>query len=301
MAAFNTDAYGIAFALQCYGEEGLGEKAKRLSKANVSKVCQRASVLILANRWWTASGWDKGFALAAVELFEGKSRELRRDRRALGDASPKRQVKAPRPKLRSVPLQSPRQIYREVCADIAAALATDGFKFRKGPPHLIRQRGAWMERIVFSTSHYNDPDAVHLRVDVTATRPELEEARGDFPWGASPGAALGQLGKVRGWNAPDLAAPSTRGNAVASVVEGIRSVALPWFDSLHDVERLVRRAKARALPGIEDARLVIILLASGRKDLASEHLRGRRRLKSELYPELEALARYHKLPRPKRG
>jgi hypothetical protein len=82
----------VALDLRTYGEDELAERVITVTDADLRRICERAGHYIYSDEYATPSGASmimaKAFALAAVDILEGRSRDLRWKRRKLKGIHP---------------------------------------------------------------------------------------------------------------------------------------------------------------------------------------------------------------------
>jgi hypothetical protein len=168
-------------------------------------------------------------------------------------------------------VERPRDVFLAACDSIAATFEPLGFSYARSGHRLRRRRGEFLESFHFQSSHYNSPGYVamwpHAIVQLRALgawREASSPLRGDY-------VAVGQLGNLAGvgWRTWDLGEPTTRAAVIDDVVGFNRSVALPWFDLVEDVDTLIAWALADDVPGTDIEGLVDYLVFLGRPETAS--------------------------------
>ena len=72
------------------------------------------------------------------------------------------------------------------------------------------------------------------------------------------------------WN---LADPSGRADTIADCIEQIEALALPWFDTFADTDRLAERLRHERMPNLQVGNAIEVLVWLDRRDVAVDHAR----------------------------
>jgi hypothetical protein len=168
--------------------------------------------------------------------------------------------------------ESPRLVFREMCAAISADFLRDGFRFLRSGPSAQRTTGAFVHNVGFLTSQNNIPgEHVALWVTSGVRCKRMKDWRSALGDGQSDGLAGGQIGNlepVPGWREWELADRKTRQSVVAHVVEIIRAIGLPFFDQFRDPEATVAVLRERDIQGLDVIQSLQFTLAFEAPDVA---------------------------------
>jgi hypothetical protein len=174
--------------------------------------------------------------------------------------------------------ERPREVYLAACDAIASELERDGFQYARSGPSLSQRSGDLTFRISFQSSHYNAAGAyVALRLSATVHSRRLKrwrEVSGPlvFVHDLVAGGLLTNLSDPPGpleWN---LAGRSTRGAEVKEVVQAIRTVALPYFETFHHPAEVIARLEDGEIPMMEGSNALEYVLCFGDRVQASRVL-----------------------------
>lgn len=162
-------------------------------------------------------------------------------------------------------METPREVFANACAQIAARLTDAGFRFAKSGPHATRKSGEFTFQVGFQSSHRNVAGAiVKLWIHGTVFSKKIEVWRKTYPLlhGADyvAGGQIGNLTDQTFWHDWNLADPSTRASVIEAATQTVLSVALPYFSQFEDLDGLVAKAKAADIPSMTIDRVVEFLM-----------------------------------------
>ena len=301
----HTDRQTLSRDLRSYGEDELAARVDALDQETLERIFDRADHYLEVN-----SGGLLALAVsqAAVEVMEGAPRPLKRRRRKLkgiyqapSEDAVRAAVPAGRTETRTVAGLSraiaarkrlagllrpgaqqperPADVYAGAVEAIAEHFEADGWRYARSGPHLTQRHDPFSLRIDFASSANNSPgELVVLTVYVGVRSQELKRWRTDqqTPVRADDGVAAGPLGNLAPeprWVDWNLADHDERGAAINDVIAEIERHALPWFDLFTDTGRLVEVLRERAIPNLNPAEAVEVLVWLGHRDGAEQHLR----------------------------
>jgi hypothetical protein len=162
-------------------------------------------------------------------------------------------------------MESPRDVYRNACAEIAATLQPLGYRFAKSGPHAQRQEGDFVYRISFQSSNKNVAGQyIALWIHTTVLSKRLEDWRKEqaHPLLTNDWVAGGQIGNLvvpprwRDWNLADI----SRAGVIADAIFVIKSIALPYFARFEDIPGVCALLQREGLPAMDTARAIEFLL-----------------------------------------
>jgi hypothetical protein len=160
--------------------------------------------------------------------------------------------------------ERPRDVFDDVCAELAARLADVGFTYAAKRHALSRRQAAWTHRLAFQSSHSNIAGhVVKLWCHVVVENASLKKWRA-----ANSSPFLERGGRVAGggtWNLGgrpadgidwNLADATQRAGTVESIHQAIVTHALPFMEMASDPSGLSRRVMAADVPLVELADVV---------------------------------------------
>jgi hypothetical protein len=293
-----TDRASLAVDLRSYGEDELAARVDGMSDEDLVRVFERADHYLALDESGLIA---KGLALAAVEVLEGAARPLRRKRRRLKGVYPERargavpaggrtdsdsidafvRTIADRKQLpRSAPgPEPPREVFAHAAAEIARHFEPSGWRFARSGPHLSRKAGPFTMLLSLSSSAYNAPGTlVVLGVAALVRSSALKRCRSQQPAvvGYGDAVAAGLLHNLTAdrlafdWN---LADPAGRADTIADCIAHIEALALPWFGTFADTDRLVEHLRSERMPNMWAGVAIEVLVWLERRDAATEHAR----------------------------
>lgn len=291
MTFVHTERDDLAEDLWQFGEDELAERVAGLSDLDLGRIGVLAARRLSEDRSESGMLIAKAVALAAVEVMEGRRRELRRRRR--------RAVERPEPRPRRDDAEKPRDVYLDACEAIAERLADRGFRFARSGPHTTLRAPPYAFVIGFGSSHYNVAgESVTLRVAATVESRELAawrrraDADRDDPYVAGGSLEAITQNFDLEW---DVADPGLRPDAIDAAVATIEAIGLPYFEMFKAEEALVDRLRRETIPMFDGFRAIEWLLWKGFPEEAL--LQGQR-----LLPDTGRRRRYERmLERYRRG
>jgi hypothetical protein len=165
-----------------------------------------------------------------------------------------------------------RNIYNAACAQIASALAQDGFKYRPTKHSLVRRDDDLTHEITFQSSFRNFTVLNHVGLQrlplvgdtaafgsVTLIAHALVHSKSFRQWRAAQKQSLGtydlitggQIGNLQAkpeWLEFNLASPHKRDRVIRDVIELIRTVALPYFGRFSNPREVIVGLIAGKMP-----------------------------------------------------
>ena len=171
-----------------------------------------------------------------------------------------------------------RNIYNAACAQIAAALAQDGFEYRPSKHSLLRRDGDLTREITFQSSfrNFTIPDqgdgglqraaswlplvgetvafgsiTLIAHAAVRSKTFKLWRASQKQPLGADDVITAGQIGNLQAkpkWLEFNLANPHRRDRVVSDVVELVRTVALPYLERFSAPQEVIAGLISGTMP-----------------------------------------------------
>lgn len=167
--------------------------------------------------------------------------------------------------------ESSKHVYRQSCAQIAAAIESSGFKYAKSKQRCRRTIGAFENDITFQSSHYNVSGRhVQLWMHANVSSIQLQKWRAQYvpPDSASTHVAGGMvhlLGTRFALVQWELADPNDRAATILDAVEFIRKEVLPFFSRFEDTPALVSELATHAVPAFDLVPAVEFCLCFGGK------------------------------------
>src|SRR5262249_26533332 len=148
--------------------------------------------------------------------------------------------------------EKPKDVFRAGCAEIAGQF--NGFVFSKSKHTAKRKRGDLTDEIWFQSSHNNvagEYVAVWIHAGVQSLRIKEWRAAHPYPGSIVPDRIAGdQIGNLRAkpaWLEWNLA--HNRDKQIASAVETIRELVLPFFRRFDDLDALASVLAREEIPG----------------------------------------------------
>jgi hypothetical protein len=167
--------------------------------------------------------------------------------------------------------ESPRDVYLQSCAQIAATFSDQGYKFAKSGPHLTKNTKLFRYMIAFQSSHNNIPGQhVALWMAANVRSPSLKKWRSQQtrPYRTDDWLAGGMVHLLCGkhsWVEWELADPQARKNTVNDAIRFIREVVLPYFQQFDDPDGVTRLLLDKPIPECDLASSVEFLLHCGKQ------------------------------------
>lgn len=188
-------------------------------------------------------------------------------------------------------------VYRESCARIADAFASDGFSYAKSGPHMSKRSGSFKHLIVFQTGFHNVHDEhVALRVAANVRSPVLKKWRAEQsnPCRTDDWVAGGLVHRLSGENTYvewDLANRTSRSRTTADVIAYLRAVVLPYFARFSDPAAVVKALRTTEIPAFDLNDSVEFALCFGGREDAKRIIERYLRRHPELFDEAETVYR----------
>ena len=184
--------------------------------------------------------------------------------------------------------EKPRDVFRAGCEEIVSHFAAEGFTFAKSSHTAKRKRDDLTDEILFQSSHNNvggEYVAMWIHPGVLSRR--MKEWREAHPYPGSivhdriAGAQIGNLQPKPAWLEWNLAV--RRDEQIASAVEMIRNVALPFFELFTDLGALASTLADRGdIPGFSTWQAIEFLLCFSSREMADRALASFFRRRADL-------------------
>lgn len=141
--------------------------------------------------------------------------------------------------------ESPKKVYEESCARIAAPFTAEGYRYLKSGPRLTHKAAGLVYNISFHSSHHNiSGEYVGLDLCATISCPILKNWRvanqsGRGPSDSLAGGQIGNLVEPFSWIQWNLADPVNRGREEFNATKRIRELVLPYFSRFRDTQSIL--------------------------------------------------------------
>lgn len=212
-------------------------------------------------------------------------------------AAEKRDAAVARARGRDSTAEPSSDVYEASCAEIASHFSSLGFRYAKSGPHFSKRSGDFTFKVSFQSSYHNIPGRhVALRVAANVASRSLKAWRAQHPHPFRngdfvAGGLLGNLLDDHPYIEWDLGGRRKRTRVVADIVEGIQTIALPYFERFSDPVALASWLRSHELPAIWVGDSVEFVGFYSDLDSASEVAGGFLRRRPELVPEFNAARR----------
>jgi hypothetical protein len=176
--------------------------------------------------------------------------------------------------------EAPRGVYLKACEAIGEAVASDGFRYLKSGPQLVKSTNQFQFFIRFQSSHHNVANQhVAMWIHAGVQSRDLMEWMQTSCWPFSPpvliaGGQIGNLVKPPRWWEWDLADAEDRRSQIDDAVNSVRNIILPFLDRFLDLKSLVAELQNAEVFGIESDRAVLLCLWQSGQSAAAQCLKS---------------------------